>query len=54
MGHIQRERTQEGSIVIDKDEGISRPRYVYLYKITPKGLVRLKYINSSRSKPRNR
>jgi predicted transcriptional regulator len=54
MGHVTRERTREGDVVIDKEENISRPRYVYLYSLTPKGEVRLKFINSSRSKPRNR
>lgn len=54
MGHVLRERTQEGDVVIDKDENISRPRYVYLYSLTPKGGVRLKFITGTRNKPRTR
>jgi hypothetical protein len=33
--------------VIDEDEGVERPRHVYLYSITEKGEGRLVYILES-------
>lgn len=47
QGNAEREKTQEGSVVIDREEGIERPRYVYLYSITEKGRGRLAYIRKS-------
>lgn len=55
MGHVSRERTQQGTVVIDQEEGISRPRWVYVYTLTPKGLARYKYLKSLSGRPlRNR
>ncbi len=39
--YLERRRVQEGLIVIDKDENVTRPRYVYLYVLTDKGRRRL-------------
>jgi predicted transcriptional regulator len=43
-GHVSRRHAREGDIVVDQEEGISRPRYVYVYSITPKGVRRLEVI----------
>ena len=39
--YIERRKVQEGTIVIDRDEGVTRPRYVYLHALTDKGRRRL-------------
>jgi predicted ArsR family transcriptional regulator len=44
MGQASRKTVHEGEIVVDQDEGISRPRYVYVYSITQKGASRLETI----------
>lgn len=54
MGHVDRQRARQGVVVIDKDEKITRPRYVYLYSITPKGSARLKWIKNPGRGTRNR
>jgi DNA-binding MarR family transcriptional regulator len=41
QGHVERERIEDGEIVLDKDENITRPRYVFRYSITDKGKGRL-------------
>jgi predicted transcriptional regulator len=51
--NVEREKRQQGTVVVDKDEGIERPRYVYLYSISEKGQARLAYIAES-LKRRNR
>lgn len=43
-GHVARRRAREGTIVVDREENISRPRYVYVYSITSKGVGRLEVI----------
>jgi len=48
-GHVDRERVQRGHIVLDEDEGVTRPRYVYLYSMTGAGKKRL---GSIKTKPR--
>lgn len=46
-GHVDRERVQAGKVVVDREEGISRPKYIYEYSITDRGGGRLKYIENS-------
>lgn len=43
-GHATRTVVTHGKIVVDKDEGIERPRRFFLYSITEKGAARLKVI----------
>lgn len=44
QGHVERERIEDGEILLDKDEKITRPRYVFRYSITDKGRGRLSRI----------
>ena len=39
--YLDRRKVKEGTIVIDEDDGVTRPRYVYLYALTDKGRRRL-------------
>ncbi len=39
--YLERHKVKEGIIVIDEDDGVTRPRYVYLYVLTDKGRRRL-------------
>lgn len=48
--YLERRRVKEGVIVIDKDEGVTRPRYVYLYALTDKGHRRLERFSSKGSR----
>ena len=52
--NIEREKVEQGVVVVDEEEGVERPRYVYLYSITGKGEARLDYIRGSlkQRKPR--
>lgn len=43
-GHVERERVEAGRVVVDKEEGISRPKYVFEYSITDRGGGRLEYL----------
>lgn len=47
QGNVEREKVQQGTVVVDEEEGIERPRHVYLYSITKKGEGRLAYILES-------
>lgn len=47
-GHVERESIQSGQVVIDREEGVSRPKYVYSYSITKRGEGRLGYIASQK------
>lgn len=47
-GHVERERVEAGRVVVDKEEGISRPKYIFEYSITDRGGGRLTYIENSR------
>ena len=47
-GHVERESVQSGKVVIDREEGVSRPKYVYSYSITKRGEGRLGYISSKK------
>ena len=38
---VSRERIQDGTVIVDKDEKIERPRHLYRYTITGKGHDRL-------------
>ena len=40
QGHVGRERIRQGVIVIDKDEGVVRPRHLFQYSINEKGKSR--------------
>ncbi len=40
-GNVAREKIREGKIVVDRDEKITRPRYVHVYRLTKKGHDRL-------------
>jgi predicted transcriptional regulator len=40
-GQVDRQKTEDGVVVVDRDEGVERPRYVYVYSITDKGHQRL-------------
>jgi len=46
-GHVTRKAIHEGEIVVDADEKIVRPRYVFSYSITKKGVSRLETILAS-------
>lgn len=46
-GHVKRATIQHGTVVIDEDEGITRPKHVFLYSITPKGEERLEWLTKS-------
>jgi predicted ArsR family transcriptional regulator len=43
-GQVSRKKIQRGTVVVDKDEGIERPRFMNLYAITEKGHKRLEQI----------
>lgn len=47
-GHVERERVQAGKVVIDREEGVSRPKYVYSYSVTKRGNGRLEYLQNSK------
>jgi len=49
-GHVSRERVEDGRVVIDQEEKVSRPRYIYEYSITERGRGRLSFISGDRSK----
>jgi predicted transcriptional regulator len=51
QGSVNRKSVKDGEIVLDKDEDITRPRYVYVYSITDQGLERLSRIRGE-AKPR--
>lgn len=44
QGSIERKKVERGKITVDKEEKIVRPRYVYVYTISQKGIDRLEYI----------
>lgn len=41
---VERERVQDGRVVIDEDENVSRANYCFVYSITEKGQERLQRI----------
>lgn len=49
-GYVSRRSVQEGVIVVDQEEKIERPRYVFLYSITERGVARLDRIQNPPSK----
>jgi len=52
QGCVLRDRVQDGTIMIDRDEGVTHPRYVYVYSVTDRGMERLKYISVGMEKRR--
>ena len=42
--NVERKKIEQGTVVIDRDEDITRPRYVFVYSITEKGYKRLERI----------
>ena len=48
--YIERRKIQEGTIVIDKDEGVTRPRYIFLYSLTDKGRRRIERFEAKASR----
>jgi len=51
-GHVDRKKIQQGTVVLDEEAGLERPRHVYLYSITPKGEERLSWLTKSARKSR--
>jgi predicted transcriptional regulator len=45
QGHVKRERLEAGKVLIDKEEEVSRPLYVYRYSLTPRGRERLAWLD---------
>jgi len=46
--NVDREKIEDGVVVIDAEEEVTRPRHVYVYSITEKGKARLAWIRKSR------
>lgn len=49
---LSRVKLQNGTVVMDAEEDIERPRYAYVYSITERGLGRLKILEKRMSKKR--
>lgn len=47
-GHVGRERVADGKVTIDREEGVTRPKYIFEYAITDRGGGRLQYIENAR------
>ena len=45
-GHVSRATVREGDIIVDEEERVTRPRYVFVYSLTKKGLARLERLGS--------
>lgn len=45
-GQVTRRKVQDGEITVDADEGVTRPRYIYLYTITGPGHQRIEYLKT--------
>jgi predicted transcriptional regulator len=45
-GHVGREKVEVGKVVIDREEGVSRPKYIFEYSITDRGGGRLQYLQN--------
>ena len=50
--YLERRKVKEGTIIIDEDDGVTRPRYVYLYALTDKGRRRLERFPAKGSRRR--
>jgi predicted transcriptional regulator len=51
QGCVSRTRIVDGEVTVDVEEGISRPRYVYVYESTEKGRHRLESGNVGKQSP---
>ncbi len=40
-GQVSREKVEDGVVVVNVQEGIERPRWIYVYTITDRGHARL-------------
>lgn len=49
-GNVEREKVQDGEVVLDEEEGVTRPRHIYRYSITEKGIRRLEWITGSKKR----
>ena len=48
--HVKRKKIQDGYIVVDEEEGIRRPRIVYVYTITEEGKARRDWLDANLSR----
>src|SRR5574342_1182256 len=49
-GHVGRQRVEAGRVMIDREEAVSRPKYVFEYAITNRGGGGLRYIENTRKR----